>query len=169
MSRILGLDLGMRRIGVALSDPTGTIATPLATIVHRGFRQDVDRVAELCRVHGVTRIVVGWPRNMDGSAGPAARRSAKVALALGQALGLPVDLWDERLSTAAAERTLRGAGVPRDRRRDVRDRVAAAVILQAYLDARSQGLAMSGPGHNDSRHHGPAYAENRGGTRLEDA
>ncbi len=146
MSRILGLDLGTRRIGVALSDPTRTVAVPLATVPHASSRRDLDRVAELCSAHAVARIVVGWPRNMDGSIGVAARRAEKFAQILRRALDVPVDLWDERLSTAAAERALLQANLRRDRRRDLRDRVAAAVILQAYLDAQAARSDHPGSG-----------------------
>ncbi len=138
MSRVLGLDLGTRRIGVAVSDPTGTIATPLLTIPHQSLRRDLEYVVGLCRAHRITRIVVGWPRNMDGSVGPAARRAEEFADELRRVLRLPVDLWDERLSTVASERALLQGDVRRSRRRDLRDRVAAALILQAYLSARSR-------------------------------
>ena len=139
MSRVLGLDLGTRRTGVAVSDPTGTIATPLLTIPHQSSRRELDRIADLCRAHAITRIVVGWPRNMDGSVGPAARRAEEFAEELRRVLRLPVDLWDERLSTVASERALLQGDVRRSRRRDLRDRVAAALILQAYLSAQPRG------------------------------
>lgn len=138
MSRILSLDLGARRIGVALSDPTGTIATPLQVLVHTDHRRDLAAVATLAASNEVARIVVGWPRNMDGTRGPAARRAEAFASALRRVVGVPVDLWDERLSTVAADRTLRDAGTRRNRRRAVRDRVAAALILEGYLTARSR-------------------------------
>lgn len=134
--RILALDLGTRRIGVALSDPTATIAAPLETIAAAGERRTVAQVAALCRRHGVARIVVGWPRNMDGSRGPAAERAEAFAARLRAAVSVPVDLWDERLSTTAAERALIETGARRERRRQERDRLAASLILQGYLDAR---------------------------------
>lgn len=136
MTRILAVDLGTRRIGIALSDPTGTVAAPLDTIIHRERHRDLAAIAALTTTHGVERVVVGWPRNMNGTSGPAAKRAEAFAEALRPIVSVPVDLWDERLSTAAAERTLRDASVRRDRRRAVRDRVAAALILQAYLTAR---------------------------------
>lgn len=145
MTRVLGVDLGTVRIGVALSDPTGSVASPLDTIVHRDRRKDLAAVAAAARAHGVERIVVGWPRNMDGTVGPAAKRAEAFAESLRQIADVPVDLWDERLSTAAAERSLREASVRRGRRREVRDRVAAALILQAYLDARSRPINSPGP------------------------
>jgi putative Holliday junction resolvase len=136
LTRVLAVDLGSRRIGLALSDSTGTVATPFDTIPHRERRRDLEAVAAVARAHGVERIVVGWPRNMDGTLGPAATRAEAFAGALRGIARVPVDLWDERLSTAAAERALREASVRRDRRRAVRDRVAAALILQGYLAAR---------------------------------
>lgn len=134
--RVLALDLGTKRIGVALSDPSGIIASPLETIVAAGERRAVEQIVALCRRHGVARAVVGWPRNMDGSRGPAAQRAEAFAERLRRALGIPVVLWDERLSTAAAERALIEAGARRDERRETRDRLAAALFLQAYLDAQ---------------------------------
>lgn len=142
MSRVLGVDLGSRRIGVAVSDPTGTVATPLATIPHRSLREDAAQVARLGRDHLAERIVVGLPRRLDGTVGTAARRAQAFVRALKQLTEIPVVLWDERLSTVAAERALLEGGVRRARRRDVRDRVAAAIILQGYLEAtRARGPA----------------------------
>lgn len=139
MSRVLGVDLGTVRIGIALSDPTGAVASPLDTIIHRDRRKDLAAVAAVARAHRVERIVVGWPRNMDGTAGPAAKRAEAFADSLRQMVDVPVDLWDERLSTVAAERILRDANVRRERRSSIRDRVAAAIILQAYLAVRPGG------------------------------
>jgi putative holliday junction resolvase len=144
VTRVLALDLGTVRIGIALSDPTGAVAAPLETMVHRARHKNLAAVAALAEAHGVERIVVGWPRNMDGTSGPAARRAEAFAAALRQVVHVPVDLWDERLSTAAAERTLRDAGVRRGRRRAVRDQVAAALILQTYLTARPWGREVPG-------------------------
>jgi len=136
VTRVLAIDLGHRRIGLALSDPTGSIAVPLDTLPHRSRRRDLAAIAALAESHGAGRIVVGWPRNMDGTSGPAAHEAEAFAEALSAVVKIPVDLWDERLSTAAAERSLRDAGVKKGRRRDLRDRVAAALILQSYLAAR---------------------------------
>ena len=136
MSRVLGVDLGTKRIGVALSDPTGTVASPLTTILHRSPRGDVGQVAALCAAHGVASVVVGWPRNMDGTSGPAAKQAEAFAERLRAHTGLHVELWDERLSTVAAERALIRGGARREERRQARDRVAAAVVLQSRLDAR---------------------------------
>jgi putative holliday junction resolvase len=150
VGRILALDLGTRRIGVALSDPEATIASPLETLPAAGAqlsaRRSLEQIAALCRRHDVARVVVGWPRNMDGSRGPAAQQAEAFAARLRAALAVPVDLWDERLSTAAAERMLIEAGTRRDKRREVRDRVAASLILQAYLDAHHRRPSSSCPG-----------------------
>ena len=153
MGRVLGLDLGTRRIGVALSDPTATVAAPLQTIAHTALPKDLAAVAALARAHAVGRIVIGWPRNMDGSVGPAARRAEAFAQALRRLVEVPVDLWDERLSTAAAERALIESDARRDHRRAVRDRVAAALIVQAYLDARpwEKATPPPAPGLADGR------------------
>lgn len=134
--RVLAVDLGTKRIGIALSDPGAIIATPLETLAATGARRAVQDIAALCRRYSVGRVVVGWPRNMDGSRGPAAQKAEAFAERLRTALSVPVDLWDERLSTAAAERTLMEAGTRRAKRRESRDRVAASLILQSYLDAR---------------------------------
>ena len=150
-SRVLALDLGSRRIGVALSDPSATIAAPLETIPVTGPRQAAERVREICRRHDVALVVVGHPRNMDGTRGPAARQAEAFAERLRAVLSVPVDLWDERLSTAAAERALIEADVRRAERRGARDRVAASFILQAYLDARRNRLSPLDSGHNENR------------------
>ncbi len=150
MSRFLGVDLGSRRIGIAASDPTGTVASPLLTLLHRGPRDAVDRIAALCREHEIAGVVVGWPRNMDGTSGPAAGRAEAFARALRRAASVPVELWDERLTTVQAERALIEGAVRRVERRTVRDRVAAALILQGYLDARARSLAATRPGHKQA-------------------
>jgi putative Holliday junction resolvase len=133
--RVLGLDLGEARIGVALSDPEGKVALPFGTIP-TGAPQDVKAIAALVKEHEVTAIVVGHPLAMSGRATAAADHAETFAHALGQFLGLPVHLQDERLTTVQAERGLREGGLSgRDRRRVV-DQAAAALILQAFLDRR---------------------------------
>ena len=146
MTPVLGIDLGTKRIGVALSDPTEILASPLGTVPARSSRADVAHLVALCTEHHVTGVVVGWPRNMDGTRGPAAERAEEFADRLRAATGLPVHLWDERLSTVAAERALIDAGARRRRRRDVRDRVAAVFFLQAFLDARARRLTIDASG-----------------------
>jgi len=132
--RVLGLDLGDVRIGVAISDPERRLAVPLGT-VHTGAPADLRAIASLVDENEVTLVVVGHPLLMSGESGARAAHAERFAEALRSILPVPVVLQDERLSTAEAERALREAGAGgRDRRRAV-DRSAATVILQAYLDA----------------------------------
>lgn len=130
--RVLGVDAGEVRIGIALSDPDGVIASPLTT-VPAGPGAEA-RVAELAREHGCQRVVVGLPKGMSNRDTASTQMARRLAKAI-QAQGLDVALWDERLSSAEAERVLLGAGRRREQRRDERDRVAAAIILQGWLDA----------------------------------
>lgn len=140
--RVLALDWGTRRVGVALSDALGVTAQPLATLPAAGndhgndVRKLLEDIHRLCEQHNVTKIVVGIPWNMDGSAGPAAEAALDLARRLRQRLDIPVVEWDERLTSAAADRVLIQADVSRKRRRDVRDQLAAVLILQSYLDSR---------------------------------
>ncbi len=132
--RVLGLDLGDVRIGVAISDPDRRVAVPVGT-VRTGAPQDLKAIAALVRDHEITLVVVGHPLSLSGRVGPKARHVEELAGALRSVLHVPVVLQDERLSTVEAERNLRAAGIRgRDRRRAV-DRSAATVILQAWLDA----------------------------------
>ena len=133
--RILGLDLGERRTGVAISDPDGTLAQPLVQLEPRGRRDLVAAVARLAADNGAERVVVGMPFLHDGARGEQARRAAAVAAALRQAIAIPVVEWDERFSTQDAQEKLREAGVRPRRRQGRIDQAAAAVILQSYLDA----------------------------------
>jgi len=136
--RVIGLDLGERRVGVAVSDPGGTIASPVGEFKPRGRAQIVETVRRLVAEHGAGRVVVGLPLLEGGLRGEQARRAEGVAEVLRNALEVPVETWDERYSTAEADRLLREAGWPRRRRRTGRDRAAATVILQSYLDAHSR-------------------------------
>jgi len=132
--RVLGLDLGDARIGVAISDEARRMAVPLGT-VRTGAPADVRAIADLVREHGVTLVVVGHPLLLSGKAGERAHHAERFAAAMGETLDVPVLLQDERLSTVEAERALRESGTTgRDLRRTI-DRLAATVILQAWLDA----------------------------------
>lgn len=135
--RALGLDLGSVRIGVAVSDRSGTIASPL-TVIQRGRsrRHDHDRIAELVRAEEADCVVVGMPHRLDGGDGPAARAARAEATALASVVGVPVETYDERFTTVTANRALAASGVRGPARRAVVDKVAAAVILQSWLDAR---------------------------------
>lgn len=135
--RILGLDVGQKRIGVALSDPLGITAQALTVIEYENLTAALERLAELCREHEVALIVAGLPLHLDGGRGEAARAVERFAAAAGERTGLPVELFDERLTTKAAERTLLAAGVKRKARKKVRDKIAAVLILESYL--RSSG------------------------------
>jgi len=136
--RVLGLDLGNARIGVAISDDRRRIAVPLGT-VRTGAPADVKAIADLVHGHGVTLVVVGHPIHLSGEAGERAHHAERFAEALDAFLDVPVLLQDERLSSVEADRALREAGASgRERRRAV-DRSAATVILQAWLDAAGGG------------------------------
>ena len=134
--RVLGVDLGERRIGLALSDPLGLIASPLAVLERSGDpAADQRAIVAAARDAGAERIVVGLPRSLGGGAGPAARAVREEIEAIA-ALGLPVEAHDERLTTVTAERVLAARGVRGPARRTQVDKVAAAVILQSWLDSR---------------------------------
>lgn len=134
--RILAVDLGSRRIGLALSDPLGLIAQPLPTIPAEGWERDVDNVARIAAQHEATAIVVGLPLRMNGDAGPEARRAERFAEALRAKIPLPVHTWDERLTTVASEKSLISAGHRRKKRRALIDSAASLLILQSFLDSR---------------------------------
>ena len=131
----LALDLGDRRIGIAASDPLGLTAQPISVLERKSLVEDIAHIGELARRRRAQIIIVGLPLNMDGSVGPAARRSRRFAAALRKHLALPVELWDERLTTVEAEKALLASGQRRRQRRQLRDEVAAALLLQSYLDA----------------------------------
>jgi len=135
--RILGIDYGERRVGVAISDPLGSIALGLETIEVTSLKDAVAKVCAACRERDVATIVVGLPLNMDGSRGPMVERVERFVSELTVASGLPVVTYDERLSSAMVERTLLDADMSRSKRKGVRDKLAAQVILQGYLDRQA--------------------------------
>jgi putative holliday junction resolvase len=136
--RVLAVDPGTKRVGLAVSDPTGTIAQPLATIAAEPRTTLAARLAEVAQGQEAGRIVVGMPRRMDGSLGPEAKAARVLADEIRRAARLPVELVDERLTTAAAEKSLLAGGMRRDKRRANIDRVAAALLLQSHLDHRHE-------------------------------
>ncbi len=136
--RLLGVDIGEVRIGIALSDPTGTICTPLTTLDAQGAPDDQERIAELAAEHEADAIVVGLPINMDGSHGPAARRAQAFSRMLRSVSDLPVLLHDERLTSHQAEARLRAAGVQPSRNKAQIDAAAAALILESFLAAQTE-------------------------------
>jgi putative pre-16S rRNA nuclease len=132
--RILGLDIGSKRIGIALSDELGLTAQGVETLICRTPGKDVERIAELSAEYGVQEIVVGMPYNMSGTEGPQVHRVRAFIEQIQRRIDIPIREWDERLSTAAAERTLLEADMSRSKRRKVIDKLAAVIILQGYLD-----------------------------------
>jgi putative holliday junction resolvase len=137
--RILAIDPGSKRVGVALSDPTATIAQALTTMPAEPAATLASRIAKLARDTEAARVVVGLPKRLDGSRGPEAKAAQALADAIRTESGLPVELVDERLTTVAAERSLIAGGMRRDKRRLSVDRVAATLMLQAHLDRRRAG------------------------------
>ncbi len=136
MPRILGLDPGTKRVGVALSDPTFLIASPHAVLDAEPRSRLAEALRVLCREKQVERIVVGLPLRMDGDEGPAAEKVRAFAAWVGDTLGLPVEFWDERLSTVTAQNALLEGGARREKRKEVVDMIAAQIVLQHYLDSR---------------------------------
>lgn len=135
--RALGIDLGSKRIGVALSDSAGSMATPYEVVHRSGARaRDHARIAALAEEAGAEWLVVGLPLSLDGSTGTAAQAALDEAEELRAATGLPVELWDERLTTVTADRQLMAQSMKADARRRVVDKVAASIMLQAWLDHR---------------------------------
>ena len=133
--RVIGLDLGDKRIGVALSNPDRTVASPLVVLARSGslYRE----IADLIDEWEATAVVVGLPLSLDGSMGPAARKATKEADRLAATLRVPVETYDERLTTISAERMMTDAGLDSRSQRKVVDKIAAAILLQAWLDRRA--------------------------------
>jgi len=132
--RILGLDLGEKRVGVAISDPEQTLAFPLTVIFRKGEEEVMETVKELVHQYQVERIIVGLPRTLRGEIGREVEKVQAFLKRFSQEVDIPVETWDERLSSSAAERLLVEAGVKSKRRKAHRDAMAAAFILQGYLD-----------------------------------
>lgn len=138
--RLFGLDLGSKTIGVAVSDLTRSIATPVDTIRRKKFKEDAVILLDLVQEYEIAGIIIGYPINLDGSTGPRVQATEAFARNLAQVTDLPLAYWDERLSTVAVERTLLEADVSRKKRAEVIDKMAAAFILQGFLDyLRSKG------------------------------
>jgi len=134
--RVLAIDPGTVRLGLALSDPSGTIAQPLSVLSRRSEAEDLETLKDLVERHDVGQIVVGLPRMMDGRLEAAALQAQAFGSKVEQATGRPVAYWDERLTTVAAERYLIDQGKRRSKRRQEVDRMAATLLLQGYLDYR---------------------------------
>ncbi len=134
--RIIGLDVGQRRIGIAVSDELNLTAQPLTHIKRTSIEKDISEILRIASEYSVGAIIVGVPLNMDGSVGPQARLVFKFMDRLRLKTSIPVEGWDERLSTVAVTRVLVGGDVSRSRRKGVVDRLAASYILQGYLDSK---------------------------------
>ena len=140
--RIMGLDYGSKTVGVAVSDEMGIIAQGQETITRKEenkLRRTLARIAELTAEYGIGRIVLGYPKNMNNTSGDRVKKTEEFAAMVERRTGLPVVFWDERLSTVSAERVLMESGVRRENRKAVVDKIAAAIILQNYLDWQSMG------------------------------
>ncbi len=136
--RILALDVGHKRIGVALSDPLNITAQGLTTLLRNAPEQDLEAIRQLVEQHEVKAIVVGLPVGLDGSVGPEAAEMQRFIEELAAVVECPVHPWDERFTTAQAERALLEGGVRRSKRKGLRDQVAATLLLQNYLDAHQE-------------------------------
>ena len=140
--RIMGLDYGSKTVGVAVCDPLGITAQAVETITRKSenkLRQTLARIQELAQEYGVEQIVLGYPKNMNNTLGERAQKTEELKADLERRTGLPVILWDERLTTVAAERVLIESGVRRENRKKSVDQIAAVMILQGYLDRLSAG------------------------------
>ena len=144
-SRILALDPGTKRIGVALSDEMGWIAQPLETFERRSITADLAHIQQLVHEHAVDRVILGMPFRLDGSVGPAAEQVEQFKVLLEGVLTVPVIPWDERLTSKSAEAILIEANVSRRKRKGAVDRVAAAILLQTYLESLSAETPSSSP------------------------
>jgi len=134
--RLMGLDYGDRRIGVAISDAFGWTAQGLTVVERRRDGGEIDKLQEIVQENEVSAVVVGLPKNMNGTIGPRGEICIAFAEQIKERLGLPVHLWDERLTTVAAERTLAEADMSLKKRKQVVDKMAATLILQNYLDSK---------------------------------
>lgn len=151
--RIMGLDYGSKTVGVAVCDPLGITAQTVETIERREenkLRKTLARIEELAREYEIETIVLGYPKNMNNSLGDRAKKTEELKSALERRTGLPVILWDERLTTVAAERILMECGVRRENRKEKVDQIAAALILQGYLDNQRDQGEKNGTGERDA-------------------
>lgn len=135
---MLGLDYGSHRIGAALSDPLGITAQPLPAIRRRGDNRDIEAIGELVREFSIDGVVLGLPLRLDGTEGEQAKRARAFGRKIADRLGVPVETWDERLTTVQAERHLIAAGLRREKRKEVRDSLSAVILLQSLLDCRNR-------------------------------
>ncbi|MBP1743883.1 MAG: Holliday junction resolvase [Firmicutes bacterium] len=135
--RILGLDVGERTIGVAMSDPLGYTAQGITTIRRKNLAIDLAEIKKICDEYSVESIVMGLPKNMNGTIGPSGEKAIELSKILEEELHVPVKLWDERLTTVAAHKAMIEADLSRAKRKKIVDKIAAIYILQGYLDSLS--------------------------------
>ncbi|WMJ82135.1 Holliday junction resolvase RuvX [Clostridium sp. MB40-C1] len=133
--RVLGLDVGDRTIGVAISDPLGLTAQGITTIRRKNIKSDIEELQKICKEYEVENILCGFPKNMNGTVGEQGEKVLKFCELLKQDITLPIKMWDERLSTSAAHRAMLEADLSRAKRKKIVDKVAAVYILQGYLDS----------------------------------
>jgi putative Holliday junction resolvase len=136
--RILGLDYGSHRIGTAVSDPLGITAQPLVAIQRQGENRDIEAVGDLVREYSVRTVLIGLPLHLSGEEGTQAKQARRFGERIAERLGIPVETWDERMTTAQAERHLIASGVRRKKRKEIRDSLSAVILLQSALDYRNR-------------------------------
>jgi len=136
--RILGLDFGSHRIGAAVSDPLGITAQPLSPIPRRGDRRDIEAIGAIVREYDVGSVLIGLPLHLSGEEGAQAKKARLFAEKIRKHLEIPVEPWDERMTTVQAERHLIASGVRREKRKEIRDSLAAVFLLQSALDLRNR-------------------------------
>ncbi|MBI6873944.1 Holliday junction resolvase RuvX [Clostridium aciditolerans] len=133
--RILGLDIGDRTIGVAVSDPLGLTAQGITTIRRKSIEKDLEEIKKICEEYSVESIVAGLPKNMNGTLGPQSEKVISFCDLIKEDINLPINMWDERLTTVAAHRAMLEADLSRAKRKKIVDKMAAIYILQGYLDS----------------------------------
>jgi len=136
--RILGLDYGSHRIGTAVSDPLGITAQPLVAIQRQGESWDIEAIGALVREYSVRSVLIGLPLHLSGEEGTQAKQARQFGERIAERLGIPVETWDERMTTAQAERHLIASGVRRKKRKEIRDSLSAVILLQSALDYRNR-------------------------------
>lgn len=136
--RVLGLDVGDKTIGVAISDPLGFTAQGVTTIMRKGKKYDIDELKKICQELNVDTIVVGLPRNMNGTLGPRGEKMLSFCEFIKENIDIPIKMWDERLTTVAAHKAMLEADLSRAKRKKIVDKVASTYILQGYLDSLSK-------------------------------
>jgi putative holliday junction resolvase len=151
VKRILGIDYGEKRMGMALSDPLGFTAQGLCTYERKGQERDTDYIACLVEEYDIAQIIIGMPRNMNGTYGVSADKVRKFGSLLQERIHIPVNYWDERLTTTAVQRVLIEADVSRKKRKKVIDKLAAVAILQNYLDYQNNIKEAGKNGRQDGK------------------